>query len=74
MPSVLKLSMLLVDSSSSLGLPEIGPRLTSRQSAGGKQETSLDWEDRVKPRGIIGRGEPDTQTVHCAYTRLTELI
>lgn len=70
-PSVLKPSMLLVDSSSSLGLPEIGPRLTSRQSAGGKQETGLDWEDRVKPRGIIRRGgESPTHRQWIAHTHI----
>ena len=55
-----KLSVLLVDSSSLLGLPGIGLMLTSCQSAGGggeeeeeEEESGLDWEERVKRRGVM---------------------
>lgn len=82
LPSVFKLSMVLVDSSSRLGLLGIGLMLTSCQSAGGEQESGLDWEKRVKTRGVMRRGgqfldsflprlmHTNTQ----AHTHLAELI
>lgn len=51
LPSVFKLSMLLVDSSSLLGRPGIGSALTSCQSAG---------ETRRRGLGLRGEGEDKT--------------